>query len=799
MMRIRKLRLRGLRGVLIPATLDLNGCSVVVFGGNGRGKSSFVDGLEWFYTGSIRHLQREGCFKSAYRHRLLPPAEQAYVELELTEQSLSSRLTLDGELREEHSNDTNHFAEYLEQSKRERLFLRYKELTDFVDQRKGDKRRQVAALIGLEPLEDLRSQFQWVSNQLKNQLEREDAVLANRRKEAKDICGIKIETDEELWSFVEGQCRLLGMTISSPSIRALQQVAERATTLLAPSERATELQTFTETQKTLEAFLRSPPAVQGGAEFQHEFNDLCADPQALLLVKLRELYELGLSLLRAGEWTEDYCPLCGQPVGTAELRAHLETHLSEARQAEERSRRLGSAVSKVRDGLTSLSDTLATLTSLRVTVTGVSELETVCSSLALKVAKGRELMGTPLEPGRSVDAADLDFSDPFSALQRAVARCLDQVKAEIQKLSPSPDEVARANATVVLRSLLDHLRGVRRLEQQRDAIARQYGSMLTVVRSFEDFRRKVMTETLDAVSRDVAEYFGALHPDDEFDNVQLSFLPEEDGVEFRIYHRGEEILPPRRFLSESHLNSLGLCLFLAAARAFNQANHLLVLDDVINSFDADHRLELATLLVRKFPDWQLLVFTHDEVWYRFIRSIAGGRGWRFIRLGRWAYEEGVSLQSDASSELDAVREALARENVREAAPVLRGYIEARLKELCEETGARLRFRRGTANEERGMTELLSYLRSRLKRGKFPHGDADCLNDLQGCPFVVNWGTHGTTPTTTDVCVDDLQFALRRMLEVERLFVCTSCQRRISERRDTLTYEMSCKCGEIALA
>jgi hypothetical protein len=798
MMRIRKLLLRGLRGVLNPATLNLNGSSVVVFGGNGRGKSSFVDGLEWFYTGSIRHLQREGCFKSAYRHRLLPPGEQACVELRLTNESLSSRLTLDGELREQHSNDSEEFAHYLEQSKRERLFLRYKELTDFVDERKGDKRRQVAALIGLEPLESLRSQFQWVSNQLKSRLESEDAVLANRRKEATDITGIKIETDNELWSFVEAQCTILGMMIRSRSTSGLQEVAERATTLLAPSERAAELQTLTETRKALEAFLTSPPAVQGGAEFQHEFNDLCADPEALLLVNLRKLYELGLSLLRGGEWTEDSCPLCGQPVANAELRAHLEAHLSQAREAEERSKRLASAASKVRTGLTSLSDSLTTLTNLRTTVGGIAELQTVCSSTALKVAKGSELLATPLEPGKKVDAADLDFSSPLSALRQAGARCLDQVKVEIQKLSPTPDEVARANATVVLRSLLHHLWGVRRLEHQRDAIARQHTSMMAVVRSFEEFRRKVMTETLEAISREVAEYFKALHPDDEFDDLQLSFLPQEDGVEFRLSHRGEEILPPRRFLSESHLNSLGLCLFLAAARAFNQANHFLVLDDVINSFDADHRLELATLLVSSFSDRQLVVFTHDEVWYRFIRSIAGGRGWKFIRLGRWAYEEGVSLESDASSELDAVKEALARENAREAAPVLRGYIENRLKELCHETGARVRFRRGTANDERGMSELLSDFRSRLKRGKFAHRDADCLNELQGCPFVLNWGTHGTTPATTDVCVDDLQFALRRMLQVERLFVCSSCGRRISERRDTLTYEMSCKCGEIAL-
>ena len=54
-------------------------------------------------------------------------------------------------------------------------------------------------------------------------------------------------------------------------------------------------------------------------------------------------------------------------------------------------------------------------------------------------------------------------------------------------------------------------------------------------------------------------------------------------------------------LSESHLNSLAIALFLAMAETFNEQLGFLVLDDVINSFDVEHRGRLAELLADGFP------------------------------------------------------------------------------------------------------------------------------------------------------------------------------------------------------
>jgi recombinational DNA repair ATPase RecF len=45
-MRLQSIRLRWFRGAAADATLDLGGRSVAIYGTNGAGKSSFVDGVE---------------------------------------------------------------------------------------------------------------------------------------------------------------------------------------------------------------------------------------------------------------------------------------------------------------------------------------------------------------------------------------------------------------------------------------------------------------------------------------------------------------------------------------------------------------------------------------------------------------------------------------------------------------------------------------------------------------------------------------------------------------------------------
>ncbi len=75
---------------------------------------------------------------------------------------------------------------------------------------------------------------------------------------------------------------------------------------------------------------------------------------------------------------------------------------------------------------------------------------------------------------------------------------------------------------------------------------------------------------------------------------------------------GREIPTPKIFLSQSYMNCLGLCIFLASVKLFNNQSKFFVLDYVISSFDATHRVGFGQLLIEKFSDYQIIALTHDS-------------------------------------------------------------------------------------------------------------------------------------------------------------------------------------------
>ena len=99
MIKIKKLRVEGFRGIINSAELDFeNGRSLVLWGYNGDGKSSFSYALEWLLKGSIAHLNREDCGIEDYRHRELEKTKNALVSVEFTDAKLNNTRKLDASL-----------------------------------------------------------------------------------------------------------------------------------------------------------------------------------------------------------------------------------------------------------------------------------------------------------------------------------------------------------------------------------------------------------------------------------------------------------------------------------------------------------------------------------------------------------------------------------------------------------------------------------------------------------------------------------------------------------------------------
>lgn len=76
-------------------------------------------------------------------------------------------------------------------------------------------------------------------------------------------------------------------------------------------------------------------------------------------------------------------------------------------------------------------------------------------------------------------------------------------------------------------------------------------------------------------------------------NIELTVaLGKRASTELKIesFGRGGEY--PRALISEEHLDSLGLCIFLAFVKKFNEDCTLVVLDDIVSIIDQAFRSSL---------------------------------------------------------------------------------------------------------------------------------------------------------------------------------------------------------------
>ena len=230
-------------------------------------------------------------------------------------------------------------------------------------------------------------------------------------------------------------------------------------------------------------------------------------------------------------------------------------------------------------------------------------------------------------------------------------------------------------------------------------------------------------------------------------------------------------------LSESHLNSLGLALFLAMAETFNKQIGFLMLDDVITSLDREHRGRLAKLLVDKSQGIQFIVLTHDEHFFNQISVRAPN--WIKTEFTSWSYGDGPRLIRHSSDRLlDQANVALGKGDRIGAAQKGRRVLEEILQEACEALEALLPFRRGVKNNQREAQEVMNGLRRTLRsRSRSMHRNLKPLfqsleTDLQA---LLNVESHANQDATS---TQEIQDALTDISELRDRVTCCKCRTRI---------------------
>lgn len=686
-MRIRELTLSWFRGAAAEATLPTSDKSMVVFGPNGAGKTSFVDGIEFLLNkGKIDHLSHEYARRldDAVVNTHAPATATRRVALKTDDGSeVAASIAPGGAPR---------FSgeEVVAGWSKRRVVLRQDEVSEFVHQSKGDKYSALLPLIGLGPLETVAANVRALAKRFKEEakLDRLAAELDRMKEDwgrafpGMDRAAVGEAIKELHLNYLPGET--MPGSIGS-ALAALRPVLEARVAGLT-KEHAQHLHITTAHEAGLsecvaEAVLASEKAA--------------ALAQPLLEERLAVLKSASAFGSKIQDDDTIACPACGSSVLAADFNAHVAAE----------SARLESATTAFevrRAAFSRLANAVATAKS----ALGRPDMDAwrsapqqvpIAAALAVLAASDADRLREGMPPE---DLAQL--RDAVLAISRHLADCVRAVPPSVEALVRDQKSIEAASSHPTMRA---HTERIGKIRQMMEFLADAEAQVRAEI--------KDRTEAVIAsITTDMQRMWGILHPAEPIDQVRLYQAEDaEKAIDIALRFHGKEQLSPRLTLSEGHRNSLGLCVFFALAKKDGR-DLPLVLDDVVTSFDREHRTFVADLLLQEFATTQVLLFTHDHDWYVELRRRLPGKQWGFKVLLPWSDPAAGIRWDPAPYGLGAAR-ALLDSNPTSAANTARSVMDVRMPVIAEQLEIPVPYIKGARNDLRGAKELLDRFQGRV--------------------------------------------------------------------------------------
>lgn len=288
-----------------------------------------------------------------------------------------------------------------------------------------------------------------------------------------------------------------------------------------------------------------------------------------------------------------------------------------------------------------------------------------------------------------------------------------------------------------------------------------------------------------------------MNPDEPFQEIKIITIGDEDelnGITIEYNYNGNWVSPPQKYFSESHLNCFGISFFLASVKAFNDLNDFIILDDVISSFDSNHRKRFADLLFDKFAEYQIVLLTHEEEWFRsFVKPLARKNGW-IVNEIKWTESRGTHFEESQGDLKTKIETKISELQIDDLGNPLRKYLESLLKDICINLDVKVSFRPNEVNEKRMPDELLSELKSRIRskstdlQNQFPTIDRVASSSVLG-----NLLSHDNPFNPK---IGDLKAFWADIKEMESIFNCQdeSCKKPKVSFKNIDTVNKQIRCG-----
>lgn len=803
-------------------SFEFDGQNVVIEGDNGTGKSSVLAAIEFLVCGNLSHLGGPGTrdirVSSHAPHQMADP-EDCYVEGEfVTEdgQVGTVRRTADDSTNlSEISGEIDADSIDVSQWNDDHLILTRTQLTDFIESSPGDRGDELSSLLNLNGIQNRATGF----NRAKSHVGDQYQTKKDRCERLIGDIGSALELELVFPLDQDDRNRILDRindkleTLGTDQIESLDELSSALDAVdLEPSG---EVQDSFYQDSTLRRVNDLSSEVSTRREtISQDLSSLSENIEEIQALETESLQELELFETAEGIITRETteCPLCGERHDEGYLHdriAERQEHLSEIKELREQAEELRTNLSNEVEGLhsqvtellhrfeqglergdhDSVADEVRNLNSLAEELTELSE--TLEDPIIEQDEQGR-LEVRETNPDRLIPQWDSGTTS------------LNTIEGYMESLE-ARDELSDAHADLV--RTLDALEDLDEDKDKVDEFNALRNELDTVTDLYSEARRTVLNDLYESIEEEFNQYYTTIHPDEDDIDLDLDF-EGTDSVELEATHETERD-SPLAYHSEGHIDTMGLCLFLALRQELGSLEvDIVMLDDVVMSVDKNHRRGVVRLLNEQFRgETQAVLATHDEVWADQLEKQGVIPRQNRISITNWDISTGPIFNE---GKWGIVEEKLENDEPHAAA--------AHMRRTAEKVGHQAASRLSAPIEHSDYFELSDYIygvsnrlkghfksaKRELEDGSETHEVAIEIDnersDVMGEPQFneLNSMVHYNRDAWGQLSAEDLRDVMEHWKGIEDYLRCSECGSLLKYSRDGGWRWIQCDCRDIQI-
>lgn len=717
MIRIQTLKIKEFRGIR-NLELDFAGENFAICGPNGSGKSGVVDAIEFCLTGEISRLLGEGTEDLAIKkhgphvdQRDTPEKAKVFIKANIPSLGKDVEITRcantpakfsvnpAGGKEEEFVNGMLGHKEFV---------LTRNDIAKYILTPPTQRAAKVQTLLRLDYVGRLRDALKKYANSRKSEADVATRSMTTAEENLKNMLEFEKFDKKEMLAKANAKRAILNLSpikeISNTTSFKEGVVVPKAEVKEKNISKEIAIADLNALSNSATDELQKPVKSQTSIALK-ALNMLKEDHSALVLARRQGFIRTGLDMI-----SEDACPLCDKQWDAKELKQHLEAKLLSAKEINDELAKIKSAINgilEVVEGRINMVTKARDYASAFPKSISSKELDEYLATLT-NMQKGLKSF---LEDHAQIDKAISELQNANWSLPKLVQGCVEKIMGAINSM---PDTTAIDQAREFLIRLDErYMRFV-----EADKAKKIADAQMQKAKKLHDIYAQVSNGVLEEIYRNVAAECSAFYKfiNGDEKNFKVELKPEQQSkLGFHVDFWGRGLFPVSAYHSEGHQDGMGLCLYLALMKnTYGDQFNFVVLDDILTSVDAEHRRKICRLLNGEFPKTQFIITTHDRVWLMHMNHESLIK--KSKTFSNWKVETGPT-DWETRNVWTEIQQNLEKDNVKEAAWLLRNYLEYIAYILAHNLRANVSFR-GDDNYtlEDLLPAALTKWQDRLKKG-----------------------------------------------------------------------------------